>query len=249
VTDGTGAGAAFHATIEAMSHTVDAPGHPEVRITAGSGSVTVVAEARADVVAEGDVDIHRSDDGAFEVAPRSRSRSLRVHCPEGSAVMIGTRSGSLRLEGRLGAVRATTISGSIHVAWAATADLRAMSGKITVDRCDGSCRIKTKSGSTGVGAAGAVEITIGSGSVRVDHVDAGARVRAVSGSVHVRAGGNGPLEVETMSGSITIELPAGCRADVRAKSMTSRPRIECERGDDCRVTARTMSGGITVRAG
>src|SRR5581483_5870083 len=97
-------------------------GHPEVRITAGSGSVTVVAEARADVVAEGDVDIHRSDDGAFEVAPRSRS-------------------GSLRLEGRLGAVRATTISGSIHVAWAATADLRAMSGKITVDRCDGSCRI------------------------------------------------------------------------------------------------------------
>ena len=187
-----------------MSNTVDAPGHPEVRITAGSGSITVIGEARDDVVADGGEDIRRASDGAFEIASHRRSRSMTVRCPEGASVMVGSRSGSLRLSGRLGAVRATTMSGSIDVEEAAAVDLRAMSGTITVGTCAGPCRIKTKSGSTHVGSAGSVEIHIGSGRVRIDHVAGAVTVRAVSGSVTLEAGGGGPIEVETMSGSITV---------------------------------------------
>ena len=230
-----------------MSNTVDAPGQPEVRITAGSGSITVIGEARDDVVTDGEADVHRASDGAFEIAPRRRSRSMTVRCPEGASVMVGTRSGSLRLTGRLGTVRANTMSGSIDVDEAASADLRAMSGTITVGRCAGSCRVKTKSGSTRVTSAGSVEIHIGSGRIKVDHVDGAVSVRAVSGSVTVEAGGGGPIEVETMSGSITVVLPSGCKPDVRAKSLSSRPKIECETGHDCKVAVRTLSGGITVR--
>jgi hypothetical protein len=230
-----------------MSSTVDAPGHPEVRITAGSGSITVVGEARGDVVTDGGGDVRRASDGAFEVAPQRRSRSMTVRCPEGAAVMVGTRSGSLRLSGRLGAVRATTMSGSIDVEDATAADLRAMSGTITVDHCAGPCRVKTKSGSARIGSAGSVEIHIGSGRIKVEHVEGEVTVRAVSGSVTLEAGGGGPIEVETMSGSVTVVLPAGCKPEVRAKSLSSRPKIECEQGQDCTVSVRTLSGGITVR--
>jgi DUF4097 and DUF4098 domain-containing protein YvlB len=161
--------------------------------------------------------------------------------------MVGSRSGRLRLSGRLGKVRATTLSGSIDVEEAAAADLRAMSGTITVGKCDGPCRIKTKSGSTHVGSADSVDIHIGSGRVRIDRVAGSVSVRAVSGSVALEAGGGGPIEVETMSGSVSIVLPAGCKPDVRAKSHSSRPKIECERGHDCSIAVRTLSGGITVR--
>ena len=230
-----------------MSKTLDATGQPEVRITAGSGSITVIGETRDDVVADGHAEVHRGNDGAFEIASHRRSRSMTVRCPEGASVMVGSRSGSLRLSGRLGTVRATTLSGSIDVEATAAADLRAMSGTITVGKCDGSCRIKTKSGSIQVGSAGSVDVHIGSGRVRIDHVAGAVSVRAVSGSVTLEAGGGGPIEVETMSGSVTVVLPAGCRPDVRAKSLSSRPKIECDRGHDCSVAVRTLSGGITVR--
>ena len=65
---------------------VDAPGQPEVRITAGSGSITVIGEARDDVVADGDADVHLAHDGAFEIASHRRSRSMTVRCPEGASV-------------------------------------------------------------------------------------------------------------------------------------------------------------------
>jgi len=231
-----------------MSKTVDAPGEPEVRITAGSGSITVIAESRDDVVSDEHGHVHRHD-GAFEVTSDRRSRSMTVRCPEGASVTVGSRSGSLRLSGRLGSVRATTMSGSVDVEEAAAVDLRAMSGTITVGTCLGACRIKTKSGSARVGSAGSVEIHIGSGRVRIDHVAGMVTVRAVSGSVVLEAGGEGPIEVETMSGSVTVVLPPGCRPEVRAKSLSSRPKIECEQGHDCKVAVRTLSGGITVRCG
>src|SRR6476619_2298769 len=133
-----------------MSNTVDAPGQPEVRITAGSGSITVIAEPRDDVVTDEHAHVHRHD-GALEITSSRRSRAMTVRCPEGASVMVGSRSGSLHLSGRLGTVRATTMSGSVDVEQAAAVDLRAMSGTITVGTCTGSCRVKTKSGSTHVG--------------------------------------------------------------------------------------------------
>jgi DUF4097 and DUF4098 domain-containing protein YvlB len=83
--------------------------------------------------------------------------------------------------------------------------------------------------------------------VTVDHVEGSVTVRAVSGSVTLETEGGGPIEVETMSGSVTVVLPDGCKPEVRAKSLSSRPKIECEQGHDCKVAVRTMSGRITVR--
>jgi len=184
-----------------MSDMVQASGQVEIRVTTASGSITVIGEPREGVVTDdGQADVRRASDGAFEIVPRRRSHSMTVRCPEGSSVMVGARSGSLRLTGRLGTVRATTMSGSISVDDAASVDLRAMSGTITVGRCAGPCRLKTKSGSMHVTSAGSVDLHIGSGRVKVDHVDGGVTIRAVSGSVTVEAAGAGPVEIETMSG-------------------------------------------------
>jgi putative adhesin len=224
-----------------------ASGQSEIRIATGSGSITIVGEVRDDVVPDGRARLEHGADGSVEVVLAKRSQTVTVRCPEGTDVVAGTKSGSLHFKGRLGAVRATTQSGSIQVDEAKSADVRAQSGSIAVGVCAGACRMKTKSGSARVGSAGAAEVMIGSGSVRIDHVEGSARVRATSGSVAIDAEGGGPIEVETMSGSITITLPDDCRPEVRAKSLSGRPRVDSRPGHDCVVVARTLSGGITVR--
>ena len=226
----------------------EAPGQPGVRIAGSSATITVIGEARADVVTDGGAGLGRTEDGCVEVHLERSSRSVTVRCPEGSDLVVGTRSGSVHLRGYLGAVRATTVSGSIKAEHVRSADLRAMSGSVTVGVCDATCRVSTKSGSARVGSAGAVEVTIGSGSVEVDHVGGPVRIRAISGTVRVGAGGHDRIEVETMSGSITVTVPTGCHPDVRARSMSSRPRIETPAGHDCEVIVRTLSGGIVVRS-
>ena len=125
---------------------------------------------------------------------------------------------------------------------------RAMSGSIDVGTCEGTCRVKTKSGYTKIGAAGSVDVAIGSGTISVEHVTGAARARSISGSVQLGAEGHGRVEAETMSGSITITLPSTCHPAVKVRSLSSRPRIEIVEGSDCEVMARTLSGGITVKA-
>jgi hypothetical protein len=226
---------------------VRAPGQPEVRIASTSGAVTVVAEVRDDVVAEGGAQIDAAADGSIEVSLARGSTSITVRCPEGSDIVVGTRSGSLRLEGRLGSVMANTISGRIDADNVASADLRAVSGSIVVGVCAEMCRAKTKSGSIQIGSTGAAEVMMGSGRIKIASVVGALRVRAVSGSVQVVSQGRGPIEVETMSGSIAISLPPGCHPDVRARSVSSRPRVDLSPGTDCQVVVRTLSGDIVVR--
>jgi hypothetical protein len=228
---------------DSVPRTVQAPGRPQVRVTAHSGSITVVGEPRDDVAVD-QGRLETADDGWLEIRPRG---SATVRCPEGSDVVVGTLSGSLIFDGPLGEVRATTASGSVRVDRVSSLDARAVSGSIAVGTCTGLCRAKTKSGSVRVGHAGSAEITMGSGSVGIDHVDGAVRVRAVSGSVKVDAEGHGRVDVETMSGSVTITLPEECRPSVQTRSLTGRRRVECPHGDDCEVCATTLSGGITVR--
>ena len=219
----------------------------EVRITTSSGSVRVIGEPRHDVVSEGGrVAVEGSSVTVH--GKKSGSSSLVVRCPEGTDLVIGTRSGSLEVRGRVGEVRFTTMSGSVRAEHVASADVRTMSGSIDVNECDGLCRVKTKSGSTRVGRAGAVEVTIGSGSIDVERVTGSASARAVSGTVGIGAEGKGPIEAHTMSGSITITVPAGCRPHVRAKSLSKSTDISVPSGDDCEIVCKTMSGGIAVRS-
>ena len=137
---------------------VTTAGSPEVRVSTSSGSIRVIAEHRDGVAVEGGkVNV----DGPSTSVVSKGSSSLVVRCPEGADLVIGTRSGSLELRGPVGAVRFTTLSGSLRAEHVSSADIRGMSGSVDIAKCDGMCRVKTKSGSTHVGSAGAVEVTIG----------------------------------------------------------------------------------------
>ena len=168
-----------------------------------------------------------------------------MKCPPGADIVIGTSSGSVDLRGRYGNVVVTSHSGSIQVSESVNADLRTVSGVVVLERCDERCRVSTTSGRITIGATRDAEISTTSGSVGVDGVAGSVQVRSVSGKVSVASSAEGPVSVSTVSGSITIRLPAGVRPAVRSSGL-GRVRSRFDPGDDVVVAVANVSGSVRL---
>lgn len=216
-----------------------------LRISATSGGVRVTAEMRTDVVVDRGGAAVATADGAVEIRAARPSNSVHVRCPAGADVIVGTRSGGVELRGDFGAVGITSQSGSIRVTAAAEADLRTVSGTVELEGCEGRCRVSTTSGSITVGSTRDAEISTTSGSVRVLDVAGAVQVRSVSGTVTIASSATGPVSATTVSGSITIRLPAGARPTVRS-SGPGPVQSSFEPGDDVVVDIASVSGTVRL---
>ena len=96
-------------------------------------------------------------------------------------------------------------------------------------------------------AAGDVRIANLSGRVEVDEAQASVSVKTVSGSVELHVTGRAPVRAESVSGNITITVPAGARPSVRQKSVSGKRRVDVEAGTDPEITTRSVSGKLTVK--
>ena len=234
----------------AATFTIEVPGHAELHLTARSGRVTVIAEERANVFAEeGAASRGAETDATGRIsigAAKGGSANLLVRCPAGTDLAVGTMSGNVELRGPLGQVRITTVSGSATVERAEELDVRTISGSIEVDRCTGRCLLRTKSGHALCGSARDARVSTISGQIRLGETSGSVRAQTVSGTVEVGTQRDGDVAVQTVSGSVKIEVPDGVRPDARLRSLTGQPRCDCPEGSDCRVAVQSMSGKIEV---
>ncbi len=227
------------------------PGPAELRLSTTSGNVEVRAEERSDVLIEsGAPSEHRIENDATGrvalMSAKGGSAELRVRCPAGSDVVVGTVSGHVTLRGQFGDVRVTTISGHIEVERADALDVRTISGNIEVEQCAGGCSLRTKSGRTTIGRAGDTHVSTISGRIQLDEATGGVKMRSVSGEVELGAQGRGDVAVETMSGAVRVTVARGLRPSFHLRSLTGRPRCDCEEGNDCRIAVKSLSGRIEV---
>lgn len=228
-----------------------ARGRPRLRLTTRSGRVTITAEERQDITIEAGLPSEPSievDERGFVVlnSARGGSARLEVRCPTGTDVVVGTASGRVELRGDFGEVRVTTASGNIEVDHAETLDLRSVSGSIDVARCAKRCRLQTTSGRATVGSAEDTDVSTVSGQVQLGIGRGNTRVRTASGRVELGTRGKGDVDVETLSGSVKVEVPASIRPAVELRSATGKRRCGCEAGLDCRITVSSMTGKIEV---
>lgn len=232
------------------SFNIDTPGHAELHLNTRSGSVTVVAEDRADVFSEAGASSRGPEtDATGRIAfgsAKGGSASLLVRCPNGTDLTVGTISGNVELRGQLGQVRVTTVSGSIRAERAEELDARSISGNIEVEYCSGRCSLRTKSGRAVCNSAHDALMSTVSGQIQLDEASGHVRAQTVSGTVRVGTQRNGDVAVQTLSGSVKISVPHGVRPDTRLRTLTGRPRIDCEPGNDCRIAVRSMSGQIDI---
>lgn len=219
-----------------------------LRVQSRSGNVLVIGEPRDDVEARGDRLSATEEDGGriMQLRAGRGSGALEVRCPAGTDVIVGTHSGSVRLEGRLGDVSVTTMSGKIELDAADAADLRTMSAEIRVGSCTGKCRASTVSARIAGGTAGAVSASTMSGSISFERVAGAFKARTVSGSIEALCNGEGPIAVKTVSGRVSISLPDGTAPDTCFKTMTGRVECDLPAGHDLRIDAISVSGSIKV---
>ena len=217
----------------------------QVRIATTAGSVHVTGDDRAEVAVEPGAEMAFTKDGVVEIRPRRPSSAVTVHCPAGANLVVGTASGSVELQGRLGSVSITSASGSIRVAAVADADLRTASGAVEVGDCVQACRVSTKSGRVTVDDTGSADVSTVSGTVRIERVTGEVVAYTVSGGVTIMADGPGPVRARTVSGGVTVLLPAGTKPTIR---VSGRGLVEsaCEAGDDVIVDVTTVSGTVEV---
>ena len=232
------------------SRTIELPMRGALRVQSRGGRVLVVAEDREDVWAETDDVESFLDDGGETLVVRSGrggSKNITIRCPVDTDVDIGTQSGSVKLEGKFGNVRVTTMSGSIEVDRAEDADLRTMSGKLSLNTCLGRCRLSAVSGNVTGGEVESASASSVSGSIKIGRANGEVRARTVSGSIEVAACGDAPIAVKTVSGKVRIALPEGTEPDARFKT---RGNVRCDLapGRDCRIEAASLSGSIEVVA-
>ena len=215
-----------------------------VRVTASSGKIRITAEARGDVV------VDRGQDhplgGVLEVSGTNDGVVMRV--PSGTDLVVGSHSGTVELSGSFGELRVTTRSGRVEIDSCASLDVRTVSGRVVVGTVVGECRIKTASGRVTVSRAGGA-LNVATVSGRIDIVDAAGPVRAntVNGRVELGMSEAADARADSVSGQVTIELPAGVHPKTSLVSVSGRCGCEITEGDDCCVTGRTVSGRITIR--
>jgi DUF4097 and DUF4098 domain-containing protein YvlB len=232
--------------------TLSVAGHTELSVSTRSGRVVIEAEERRDLYLESDAPL-RDDkidvDSTGRVSVKSArggSGWLQIRCPTGTDLVIGTVSGKVELRGQFGAVRVTTVSGSVNVERAEELDVRTISGNIEVERCTGRSRLQTKSGRATCGLTGDALVSTMSGQIRVDEATGKVRAQSASGKIEVGTRGNGDVAVQTMSGAVRVEVPKGVRPHTRLQSLTGSPRCDCEEGEDCEIAVRSLSGKIEV---
>lgn len=232
--------------------TLDVPGHLELHVSTRSGKVVVEAEEREGLHIESDAPIREEkivvDPTGRVTLKSSRGGSgwLKLRVPSGADLAIGTVSGNVELQGPVGRARVTTISGKIDVERAEALDARTISGTIDVERCSGRCKLVSKSGSVTCHQAGSATASTISGRIQLGEVSGKVMAQSASGRIEVGLATAGDVAVRTMSGPVKIDVPRGVRPHPRLQSLAGRPRFECERGDDCEIKAKSLSGKIEV---
>ena len=232
--------------------TLEIPGHLELHVGTRSGRVSITGEDRQDLYIESDAPIReekiRVDSTGRVTLKSSRGGSgwLKVRCPAGADLTIGTVSGSVELHGPVGRARVTTVSGKIDVERAEALDARSIAGSITVGDCSGRCRLQTTSGDVSCNSAGQAQVSTISGRIQLDEVSGKVFAQSASGRIDVGLQTASDVAVRTMSGAVKVQVPKGVRPHPRLRSLSGKPRFECERGDDCEIKARTLSGKIEV---
>jgi DUF4097 and DUF4098 domain-containing protein YvlB len=211
-----------------------------LRVAATSGAVDVVAEeGRSSIETDG---IPAEVDGDV-VTVDARDRRARVRIPEGLDVIVGTTSGRVSVEGRVGDLAVGTTSGRVTIDRAASVDVRTSSAKVIVGRAEGECRVVTRSGRVQVDHCGRADVTTASGRIVLRDVAGGAHAHCTSGRIEISMAGAHDVVAETVSGRVSISLPSGARPLVESSSSGSG----AARGDhDCTVVARSASGRVTV---
>ena len=240
---------------EATSVTVqNRSGSIDVRV--GASDRVIVALDGADA---GDWDVTQLG-GAVSVEPgrglvrRVRSMRVLIEVPAGSDIDVKSASASVALSGSFGSARVKSASGDVRVGSVARLEVDTASGDMNAAVVEAAASCRTASGDVDLGRIGGrLTVSTASGDVRVGSSAADVEIGSASGDVGIERFDGAAINVKSISGSVSVGLPAGIRVDPDLVTLSGRTRLpEPARPGGpidrrtVRVGLRTVSGDITI---
>jgi DUF4097 and DUF4098 domain-containing protein YvlB len=257
-------------------------GHVALRLTLGAGEVTLEAaedgrveielvslrdnDATRQAIAEARVEM-TDRPGGHEIVVQVPKKSsflsgrgsrvgLRVHCPQGSDLILRGGSANLDAAGAIGAVDVRTASGDVSLEDVASLHVDTASGDIGVRDVDGSFNVRTASGDVTVRRCGGLlAANLVSGDLSVSEASAGLTVNTVSGDVRIHSAGGGGMRIQAVSGDVHLGIKPGERLFLDASSVSGTMSSELALADEppadstipvIELRARTVSGDVEI---
>ena len=254
-----------------------------VEIENPAGSITVTGWDKGEVVVTGDLGAGAS--GLDFTGSGSRIRigvdternphgvisSLEIHVPRRSRLQIESFAGSIVVAEAGGTVSAETVNGSITIGGQAKEiSAETVNGSVQIAGASTRTRAESVNGSVTIrGASGELDASTVNG--RLEIVGGSfdrAHLETVSGGLSFEGSlaADATQEAETVSGSVTLVLPANVAADfsistfsggienalgppaTRVGEHTTERELEFSTGGGgASVSVHTLSGGVTVR--
>ena len=172
---------------------------------------------------------------------------LKISVPEGAKVQFEGASADVRGRGRFGELEADSASGDVDFEdVAGDATVNSASGDVTVRSIDGSAEVNTASGDLELGRVG--------GDLVAKTASGGVKIRTASGDQRIGGVTAGSVELQSMSGDISIGIRQGSNVWVDARAMSGDLSSELELGDEqpaddaplVELRAASMSGDVNV---
>jgi hypothetical protein len=169
--------------------------------------------------------------------PRHDRAAVTITVPADCPLQLGVLSASAIVSGLLAGASVKGLSGDITLDGVmGDVEAETMSGEIAARDIDGAVRFKSMSGG----------LVLADG--WLDHLKASTMSGQVAADVTLRAGGD--VHVSTMSGDVTLRLPAGCDAEVRLQSTSGAVRSEFDSLRTVKAPAsHTVSGNVGAGTG
>lgn len=182
---------------------------------------------------------------------------LTIRVPEGTTVQFEGASADIRGRGRFGAVEADSASGDVEFEdVAGEAKINSASGDVSARNIEGAADVNTASGDVDLGRVGGpLDAKTASGDVDVDEAEAGVKIKSASGDQRIGAVTAGIVDVQSMSGDISVGIRQGSNVWVDARAMSGDLSSEVELGDEqpvdtdaplVELRAASMSGDVRV---
>lgn len=164
-----------------------------------------------------------------------------------SKINLATVSATVRVQNTSGPLNVATISGKIELEkTGGEIHGKTVSGKITVMGGKGDVTLTTTSGPIFLQKVegSQVSATSLSGNIQVDDVRGQLNLQTASGSLDI-ASSPGPVTAKTLSGGVTVDLPASARR-IFVRSTSGGINLALPADISARLWARTSSGSLHV---
>ena len=182
--------------------------------------------------------------------------AMRIRIPSHSSLDIATEASDVAATGSFDRAEVRTASGDIRLDTVeGNAIVKAVSGDVDVTRVGGEAHVNSVSGDAIIGSvSGQGDVHSVSGDVVVREAESSLKVKTISGDAKIGSAAKGEVEMQSVSGDLTLGLRQGSRLWVDARSTSGKTSSELtlsdqpasENGPLVEFRAKSVSGDIRV---